>query len=100
MTSLTFPSYKDRDRIFILETHIENLKLLTTQQSLTIKKLQEESSAKSDKISELMGVDNKSRSFHGNMTMTRQIRTISSSNFHPRPIVKSSLGNKYILCIS
>jgi len=96
MTSLTFPSYKDRDRIFILEKQIEDLKLLTTQQSLTIKKLQEESSAKSDKISELMGVDNKSRSFHGNMTMTRQIRTISSSNFHPRPIVKSSLDPKTI----
>merc|ERR1712098_395235 len=47
-------------------------------------------------ISALMGIDSKSRNFHGNMTMTRQIRTISSSNFHPRQIIKSSLDPKTI----
>ena len=93
MTSMNYPSYKDRDRIIILEKQVEDLKMLTMQQNLTIKKLQEESIAKSDKISAMMGAADMSRDFHGNLTMTRQLRSLGPANYRAKPPPKSNLGN-------
>ena len=59
MTSYGHHSYKDRDRIKVLEKQIDDLKLLTGQQRLSIERLQEESIKKSDRISSLLGADNK-----------------------------------------
>ena len=92
MTSINCPSYKDRDRIIVLEKQVEDLKMLTTQQNITIKKLQEESIAKSDKISAMMGAADLSRDFHGNLTMTRQLRSIAPANYRSIPTPKSNLG--------
>jgi len=65
--------------------------MLTTQQNITIKKLQEESIAKSDKISAMMGAEDLSRDFHGNLTMTRQLRSIAPANYRSKPTPKSNL---------
>ena len=91
-------NYKDRDRIIQQERQIQDLKLLTTQQNVTIRKLQDENIAKSDKISALMGGDSSrgGRGGHGNMTMSSQIRTISSSHLNIRPPPKPALGNLHI----
>ena len=59
MSSHGYHSYKDRDRIQVLEKQVADLKLLTGQQRLTIGKLEDESISKSDRISSLLGADNK-----------------------------------------
>ena len=69
MTSYGYHSYKDRDRIQVLEKQVADLKLLTGQQSLTIGRLEEESSRKSDRISQLLGVESRP----GRLTTTRQV---------------------------
>ena len=59
MSESSCASYKDRDRIMILEKMVEDLKLLTSQQNLTIKELEKESLAKSNKISALINMEGK-----------------------------------------
>ena len=83
-------NYKDRDRVIQQERQIQDLKLLTTQQNVTIRRLQDENIAKSDRIAALMAGGG--RGVHGNMTMTSQVRTISSSNLNIRPAPKPALG--------
>ena len=65
MTSSEHPSYKDRDRVPVLEQQISDLKMLTSHQSLTIKRLQEEGIAKADRITALLGAD--TRGVHGSL---------------------------------
>ena len=57
--SLSSTSYKDRDRILVLEKMVEDMKELTRQQNLTIKQLEEESLAKSNKICSLANPEGK-----------------------------------------
>ena len=71
---------------------MEDLKQLTTQQNLTIRRLQEESIAKSDKISSLLKHGPGDKGYHGNMTMTAQLRNIGSSQFMAKPVAIRPIG--------
>ena len=92
MTSLEHPSYKDRDRVSVLEKQIEDFKMLTSQQSLTIRRLQEEGIAKADRITELL--TREARDTRGLLTMTRGLRHIGPTqlpvNPPPRPALDPS----------
>ena len=92
MTSSSYPSYKDRDRVILLEKQVEDLKQLTTQQNLTIRRLQEESISKSDKISSLLKHGPGDKGYHGHMTMTAQLRNIGSSQFMAKPVAIRPIG--------
>ena len=95
MTTSSYPSYKDRDRIILLEKQVEDLQQLTSQQNLTIRRLQEESVAKSEKISSLLRSDpGKTRGYHGNISMTQQIRSIGPSQYSATPVPNKNLGKK------
>ena len=89
MTSSEHPSYKDRDRVPILEQQISDLKMLTSHQSLTIKRLQEEGIAKADRITALLGAD--TRGVHGSLAMTRGLRSIGPSQLHTSPLPRPAL---------
>ena len=87
MTSYGYHSYKDRDRIQVLEKQVADLKLLTGQQRLTIGRLEAESISKSDRISSLLGADKKP----GRLTTSRQVRSASAAAFRPRSSIQSVL---------
>ena len=78
--------------MILLEKQVEDLKQLTTQQNLTIRALQEESIAKSDKISALLKHGPDPKAYHGNMAMTSQLRNIGSSNFQAKPMAIRPVG--------
>lgn len=94
MTSLEYPSYKDRDRVSVLEKQIDDFKMLTSQQSLTIRRLQEEGIAKADRITELLSGG--ARDTRGSMTMTRQLRNIGPSQLQVNPLPRSALDPSHI----
>ena len=89
MTSSEHPSYKDRDRVPVLEQQISDLKMLTSHQSLTIKRLQEEGIAKADRITALLGAD--TRGVHGSLAMTRGLRSIGPSQLLTSPLPRPAL---------
>ena len=85
MTSLEHPSYKDRDRVSVLEKQIDDFKMLTSQQSLTIRRLQEEGISKADRITELLSGG--ARDTRGSMTAVEFQATVhlvrrGYSDFH------------------
>ena len=92
MASHGSQSYKDRDRIKLLEKQIEDLKLLTGQQRLTIGRLEEESIKKSDRINSLVGVESRA----GRLTSSRQMRSASAASFRPRSSIQSVLDTNNI----
>ena len=87
MSSYGYHSYKDRDRLQVLEKQVADLKLLTGQQRLTIGRLEAESISKSDRISSLLGADKKP----GRLTTSRQVRSASAAAFRPRSSIQSVL---------
>ena len=92
MSSHGYHSYKDRDRIQVLEKQVADLKLLTGQQRLTIGKLEDESISKSDRISSLLGADKKP----GRLTTSRQMRSASAAAFRPKSSIQSVLETNNI----
>ena len=92
MSSHDYHSYKDRDRIQVLEKQVADLKLLTGQQRLTIGRLETESINKSDRISSLLGADKKT----ARLTTSRQVRSASAAAFRPRSSIQSVLETNNI----
>ena len=89
MTSAEYPSYKDRDRVSVLEKQIEDFKMLTSQQSLTIRRLQEEGIAKADRITSLL--TRGAGDTRGSLTMTRHLRSIGPSELPVNPLPRPAL---------
>ena len=92
MSSYGYHSYKDRDRIQVLEKQVSDLKLLTGQQRLTIGRLEAESISKSDRISSLLGADQKP----GRLTTSRPVRSASAAAFRPRSSIQTVLETNNI----
>ena len=92
MSSQGFHSYKDRDRIQVLEKQVADLKLLTGQQRLTIGRLEGESISKSDRISSLLGADKRP----ARLTTSRQVRSASAAAFRPRASIQTVLETNTI----
>ena len=90
MTTATYPSYKDRDRVLQLERQVEDLKLVTGQQQLVITRLRAEAEHRADKIAALVGAGPGTR--HATLSASGRLRNIGSSNLPTRPLPKTTLG--------